>query len=539
MPNWKKIVLSGSSANLNNLYTENAVTASFFKGDGSAITNVSATVAEVATVSDTFTNASSKEVTHNFDTKNVVVSVYNNSDELILPATIKTTTNNTVDVTFDSSTTGRVVVAKGGHIVSGSANNGFPYTGSAEITGSLVVTGSVDIFGSLKVKSAQIYDDSNFAYFSHVNRSTPSNYSFMSSPQGSTFINASGSGQTVQILERNGSVAAFNLATASFASNHFRVSAYTSSFEGIVTASSFHGDGSGLTGLTANGFPFTGSAEITGSLVVTGSVKLTGQLKVGALSQASNRDVSFDNRFNLLAANNQSANILFGDPDDDGKGSIRYQNSNDSFEFRTDGSSALTISSNQTASFTNLVSASHFKGDGSGLTGLTAIGNGVTTTEFNSTASFNQDIIQYAAGTIVLKAALDFNGANADNKGPSTRVSLYNNDPFAGPTESLRLDGITGGAIFTGEVRVPLLPTSSYSAISKQYLESTRFEQTLTGDTSYTVTHNLNEDYPIVQVYDNDKFQVLPASVKVTNANVVNLTFATYANFEGKVVVKK
>ena len=418
MPNWKKIVLSGSSANLNNLYTENAVTASFFKGDGSAITNVSATVAEVATVSDTFTNASSKEVTHNFDTKNVVVSVYNNSDELILPATIKTTTNNTVDVTFDSSTTGRVVVAKGGHIVSGSANNGFPYTGSAEITGSLVVTGSVDIFGSLKVKSAQIYDDSNFAYFSHVNRSTPSNYSFMSSPQGSTFINASGSGQTVQILERNGSVAAFNLATASFASNHFRVSAYTSSFEGIVTASSFHGDGSGLTGLTA-------------------------------------------------------------------------------------------------------------------------IGNGVTTTEFNSTASFNQDIIQYAAGTIVLKAALDFNGANADNKGPSTRVSLYNNDPFAGPTESLRLDGITGGAIFTGEVRVPLLPTSSYSAISKQYLESTRFEQTLTGDTSYTVTHNLNEDYPIVQVYDNDKFQVLPASVKVTNANVVNLTFATYANFEGKVVVKK
>ena len=472
MPNWKKIVLSGSSANLNNLTVDNAITASSlsvtgditanrlttnivtqsilftsgsnkfgddqsdvheftgsvnitgsvtgtsFAGDGSALTNVSATVAEVATVIDTFTNVTSSQVTHDFDTKNVIVSVYNNSDQLILPATITTTTNDTVDVTFDSSTTGRVVVAKGGHIVSGSANNGFPYTGSAEITGSLVVTGSVDIFGSLKVKSAQIYDDSNFAYFSHVNRSTPSNYSFMSNQQGSTFINASGSGQTVQILERNGSVAAFNLATASFSSNHFRVSADTSSFEGIITASSFHGDGSGLTGLTA-------------------------------------------------------------------------------------------------------------------------IGNGVNNTNFNSTASFNQDIIQYAAGTIVLKSALDFNGANDDNRGPSTRVSLYHNDEFAGATESLRLDGITGGAIFTGEVRVPLLPTSSYSAISKQYLESTRFEQTLTGDTSYTVTHNLNEDYPIVQVYDNNKFQVLPASVKVTNANVVNLTFATYANFEGKVIVKK
>tara|TARA_R110001592_G_scaffold12579_4_gene59650 strand:+ start:2262 stop:3770 length:1509 start_codon:yes stop_codon:yes gene_type:complete len=502
MPNWKKIILSGSSANLNNLYTENAVTASFFKGDGSAITNVSATVAEVATVSDTFTNASSKEVTHNFDTKNVVVSVYNNSDELILPATIKTTTNDTVDITFNDfgGATGRVVVAKGGHIVSGSAST------------------------------------------------------------------------------------------------------------------------------AGNGFPFTGSAEITGSLTVTGSVKLTGQLKVGVLSQASNRNVSFDDRFNLIAANNQSANLLFGDPDDDGKGSIRYSNSDDSFDFRTDGDSALKISSNQTASFANLVSASRFRGksaqiyddsnfayfshvnrstpsnysfmssplgstfinvsgsgqtiqflerngsiasfnqatasfasnhfivasdtgsflghvsassfsgDGSGLTGLSAIGTGVTTTEFNSTASFNQDINQYAAGTIVLKSALDFSD---DNRRPSTRVSLYHNDSFAGQTESLRLDGLTGGAIFSGEVRVPLLPTSSYSAISKQYLESTRFEQTLTGDTSYTVTHNLNEDYPIVQVYDNNKFQVLPASVKVTNANVVNLTFATYANFEGKVVVKK
>jgi len=402
MPNWKKIVLSGSSANLNNLYTENAVTASFFKGDGSAITNVSATVAEVATVSDTFTNATSKEVTHNFGSKNVVVSVYNNSDQLLIPATITTTTSNTVDITFDSSTTGRVVVAKGGHIVSGSAST------------------------------------------------------------------------------------------------------------------------------AGNGFPFTGSAEITGSLVVTGSVKLTGQLKVGALSQASNRDVSFDNRFNLLAANNQSANILFGDPDDDGKGSIRYQNSNDSFEFRTDGSSALTISSNQTASFTNLVSASHFKGDGSGLTGLSEIGTGVTTTEFNSTASFNQEINQYAAGTIVLKSALDFGTG-----GPSTRLSLYKNS-----VENLRIDGLSGGAIFTGQVVVPN-PTGDTSVVNKQYLESTRFEQTLTGDTSYTVTHNLNEDYPIVQVYDNDKFQVLPASVKVTNANVVNLTFATYANFEGKVVVKK
>jgi len=121
MPNWKKIVLSGSSATLSNLNVDNAVTASFFKGDGSGLTNVTTTVVENATVSDTFSSVTSKAVTHNFGTKDVLVSVYNNSDQLIIPNSITTTNTNRVDITFDSATTGRVVVAKGGHLASGSA----------------------------------------------------------------------------------------------------------------------------------------------------------------------------------------------------------------------------------------------------------------------------------------------------------------------------------------------------------------------------------------------------------------------------------
>ena len=42
MASWKKVIVSGSSAELNNIFVTNAVTASYFKGDGSAITNVSA-----------------------------------------------------------------------------------------------------------------------------------------------------------------------------------------------------------------------------------------------------------------------------------------------------------------------------------------------------------------------------------------------------------------------------------------------------------------------------------------------------------------
>jgi len=144
MPNWKKIILSGSAANLSNINVDNAVTASAFIGDGSALTNISAQVTEQATITDTFTNVTSKAVTHNFGTKNVIVSVYNNSDQLILPASTTTTNINSVTVTFDSSTTGRVVVAKGGHLVSGSA----------------VLSGTGVFSGSAQIAAATRYEES-------------------------------------------------------------------------------------------------------------------------------------------------------------------------------------------------------------------------------------------------------------------------------------------------------------------------------------------------------------------------------------------
>ena len=65
----------------------------------------------------------------------------------------------------------------------------------------------------------------------------------------------------------------------------------------------------------------------------------------------------------------------------------------------------------------------------------------------------------------------------------------------------------------------------------------TRFEQSISGNTDYTVTHNLNEDYPIVQVYDTSKYQVIPATILSVNANRVDITFDT--TFAGTVIVKR
>jgi len=107
-------VISGS--NLDGMTVSGSFSGSF-QGDGSDLTGLS--VDQVATVTDTFTNVSSKVVTHNFGTKNVIVTVYDENDGYFIPNSIVTTNTNQVTVTFASTESGRVVVAKGGHVVQG------------------------------------------------------------------------------------------------------------------------------------------------------------------------------------------------------------------------------------------------------------------------------------------------------------------------------------------------------------------------------------------------------------------------------------
>lgn len=117
-------IVSSSAQVQSNLSNSNldlgtgAITASYFVGDGSQLQNV--TVDQSATVISTFSNQTSVAVTHNFDSKNVLATVYTEDDQQIIPASVTTTSNNVVTVTFNSSTSGRVIVGKGGHIVSGS-----------------------------------------------------------------------------------------------------------------------------------------------------------------------------------------------------------------------------------------------------------------------------------------------------------------------------------------------------------------------------------------------------------------------------------
>lgn len=105
-------ILTGS------LRASGSISASAFQGDGSQLTNI--TVAQVATTKANFTNQTSVTVDHNLNTESPIIQVYDSNDFQIIPDSIKLTNNNTATVTFSTAESGYVVVAQGGHLISGS-----------------------------------------------------------------------------------------------------------------------------------------------------------------------------------------------------------------------------------------------------------------------------------------------------------------------------------------------------------------------------------------------------------------------------------
>jgi len=124
-----------------------AVTASYFVGDGSRLENI--TVAQAATIQRSFTNSSTWVVNHNLNTPNAIAQVFDTDGYQIIPATLRHTDDNNITITFSSAQSGYVVVAKGGHIVSGSVD-------SNNVSGlSTAITNQVNVLGVFS-GSAQI-----------------------------------------------------------------------------------------------------------------------------------------------------------------------------------------------------------------------------------------------------------------------------------------------------------------------------------------------------------------------------------------------
>ena len=94
-----------------------AVTATSFTGDGSNLTNL--TIAQTATVRQAFVGTT-WNINHNLDTLNPIAQAYDGDSYQIIPQTVRIIDEDNMQMTFPQSVSGSAVVAKGGHIVSGS-----------------------------------------------------------------------------------------------------------------------------------------------------------------------------------------------------------------------------------------------------------------------------------------------------------------------------------------------------------------------------------------------------------------------------------
>ena len=144
----QEIITNNYSGSIN---LDGDITASFFKGDGSQLTNI--TVDQAATVKSSFTDSSTWVVTHNLDTETPLVQVYDVDDYQIIPQTLRITDSNTITITFPTAETGHVVVGKGGHIVSGSVSaeniDGFDNKVKTRLDAEAVVSGSTQFLGDV------------------------------------------------------------------------------------------------------------------------------------------------------------------------------------------------------------------------------------------------------------------------------------------------------------------------------------------------------------------------------------------------------
>jgi len=237
--------LTGVTASFGFIGTAASVHTGSFSGDGSALTNI--TVDQNATVTASFSNAATASVTHNFDSDNIIVVAYDGDDEQFIPSTIKAVNSNTVELHFSVNSTGRAIVARGGHIVSGS----IPFSNiialpalvsssaqiATNISGALSTTAIAALGGGIISSSTQI-DTDLFDIDGLV----------------------SGAAQITPLLPA-GTVSGSAQSVANLTSQRITATDFTgSSFTG-----SFVGDGSGLTGVTADG-TLSSSAQIADNI---------------------------------------------------------------------------------------------------------------------------------------------------------------------------------------------------------------------------------------------------------------------------------
>ena len=165
------------------------------------------------------------------------------------------------------------------------------------------------------------------------------------------------------------------------------------------------------------------------------------------------------------------------------------------------------------------ISASVFYGDGSQLTGIQASGGGSSTGGLIGavTSSFTNQT------SITVNHALDSR---------QIIVSTYDTNYNEIIPQTVTLTDLNNVDINFG------VSTSGNVVVTKVGEPVTSYSETVSGNSTYIITHSLADNYPSVQAYESGSgLQVLPQSIKSLTSNSVEVGFGL--TFNGHITIKK
>ena len=324
MPNWKKIIVSGSDAALNSVTTPNGAlnsfsasyaltasyalnggtggggisaiyiadegnvqgTASYFDFNGAGVTatvsnnTASITIAGGGSGGDTnsanaILNQTVAAVTwsfdHNLGTLYPVFNVYDANDDIIIPQKIHTVSTSSALIYFSSARTGTAVAAKGGTVVTASAATSASYALRATSASYAATSTSASYAVNSTTSSYSLYA-AQAGYASTAGTATNANNADFATNAGYASSAGTADSATSASYADNATTASYALkaTSASYAATATSASyALSASYAPISVSSS-----NALTASYVN--PLRQTVQITGSLLVSGSTTQIG-----------------------------------------------------------------------------------------------------------------------------------------------------------------------------------------------------------------------------------------------------------------------
>ena len=475
---------SGSTYDLGSLSKPwNEVHANTLYGDGSNITNI--TVDAAATVSSTFTNSSSVTISHNFNTRNILVAVYDNQNNQILPQNVNTSNLDQVVITLSSAQSGTVVVAKGGHIISGSADDSNKLNGELA-SHYLDYTNFTNIPSGIVSGSSQTIANLPTGVVSG-SQSDARGQLGLDTGDSPTFTDLTLSGDLVV----QGTTTTLNTTTFNVEDNIIELNYGGTATEGGI----FVKDS-------------TGGSTTSGSLLWDAT---NDYWKAGI--SGSESKVLLANGDNIISSSAQTILHLGGTDIISGSSQL---------DGTTIGASSDIVAS---GSFSG-----SYKGDGSGLTGIQVDQVVSVTASFDNQSTVNVSHNFDSYNVIVSTYDTSYNQLI-----PQT-LSLTDTNTVQVVLSAAHSGHVVvakGGHVVSGSTAA-----SNISGLGDEIQTLTSYREDVSGASFYNITHSLDESYPFVQAWNtSNDTQEQPLDIESVNSNVITVSFST--NFAGKIIVKK